>query len=78
MLLYTSGTTGDPKAAMLRHLHLGSYIMTTVELGAAEPDEAALVSVPPYHIAGISAALSSVYGAKRLIEEIDSATTGSR
>ena len=67
VLLYTSGTTGDPKAAMLRHLHLGSYIMTTVELGAAEPDEAALVSVPPYHIAGISAALSSVYGGRRVV-----------
>ncbi len=67
VLLYTSGTTGEPKAAMLRHLHLGSYIMTTVELGGAEPDEAALVSVPPYHIAGISAALSSVYGGRRVV-----------
>ena len=67
VLLYTSGTTGDPKAAMLRHVHLGSYIMTTVELGAAEPDETALVSVPPYHIAGISAALSSVYGGRRVV-----------
>lgn len=67
VLLYTSGTTGEPKAAVLRHLHLGSYIVTTVELGGAEVDEAALVSVPPYHIAGISAALSSVYGGRRVV-----------
>ena len=67
VLLYTSGTTGEPKAAVLRHLHLGSYIVTTVELGGADPEEAALVSVPPYHIAGISAALSSVYGGRRVV-----------
>ena len=36
VLLYTSGTTGEPKAAVLRHLHLGSYIVTTVEFGGAE------------------------------------------
>ncbi|MBX7070830.1 MAG: acyl--CoA ligase, partial [Microthrixaceae bacterium] len=52
VLLYTSGTTGEPKAAVLRHLHLGSYVVTTVELSGADPAEAALVSVPPYHIAG--------------------------
>ena len=67
VLLYTSGTTGDPKAAVLRHLHLGSYIVTTVELGGAAPEEAALVSVPPYHIAGISSALSSLYGGRRVV-----------
>jgi fatty-acyl-CoA synthase len=67
VLLYTSGTTGEPKAAVLRHLHLGSYIVTTVELGGADPEEAALVCVPPYHIAGISAALSSVYGGRRVV-----------
>ena len=67
VLLYTSGTTGEPKAAVLRHLHLGSYIVTTVELGGADPDEAALVSVPPYHIAGISAAVSSLYGGRRVV-----------
>ena len=67
VLLYTSGTTGEPKAAVLRHLHLGSYVVTTVELSGADPAEAALVSVPPYHVAGISAALSSVYGGRRVV-----------
>ena len=67
ILLFTSGTTGEPKAAVLRHVNLASYVLTTVELASAEPDEAALVSVPPYHIAGISAVLSSLYAGRRLV-----------
>ena len=55
ILLFTSGTTGEPKAAVLRHRHLASYVIGTVEFMGADEDEAALVSVPPYHIAGISA-----------------------
>jgi acyl-CoA synthetase (AMP-forming)/AMP-acid ligase II len=65
--LFTSGTTAAPKAALLRHANLLSYILGTVEFGSASPDEAALVSVPPYHIAGISALLSSVYALRRIV-----------
>ncbi len=37
ILLYTSGTTGAPKAAVLRHRHLVSYIIGSVEfMGAGE------------------------------------------
>ncbi|MFN3453248.1 MAG: AMP-binding protein, partial [Sphingorhabdus sp.] len=67
VLLFTSGTTGDPKAAVLRHANLTSYVMSTVELLGADEDEAALVSVPPYHIAGISAVLTSAYGGRRIV-----------
>ena len=66
ILLFTSGTTGEPKAAVLRHRHLASYIMGTVEFMGADEDEAALVSVPPYHVAGTSAVLSSVYAGRRV------------
>ena len=52
VLLYTSGTTGAPKAAVLRNRHLTSYVISTVEFAGAGEDEAAIVSVPPYHIAG--------------------------
>lgn len=65
--LFTSGTTAAPKAAILRHSNLVSYILGTVEFGAADPAEAALVSVPPYHIAGIAALLSSIYAMRRII-----------
>lgn len=65
--LFTSGTTGKPKAAILRHENLLSYILGSVEFGSAEEDDAILVTVPPYHIAGISAVLSSTYAARRIV-----------
>jgi len=65
--LFTSGTTAAPKAALLRHANLLSYILGTVEFGAAAEEEAALVCVPPYHIAGIAALLSSVYAMRRIL-----------
>lgn len=65
--IFTSGTTGTPKAAVLRHRHLFSYVTATGDLGSASPDEAALVSVPPYHIAGVAAVLTSVYAGRRLV-----------
>ena len=76
VLLFTSGTTGDPKAAVLRHTNLTSYVMATVEFLGSDEDEAALVSVPPYHIAGISAILTSAYGARRIVylPQFDAAT----
>jgi acyl-CoA synthetase (AMP-forming)/AMP-acid ligase II len=66
VLLFTSGTTGEPKAAVLRHRNLTSYILGTVEYMGADEDEAALVTVPPYHIAGIAAVLSSTYSGRRI------------
>lgn len=65
--LFTSGTTAAPKAAVLRHANLLSYILGTVEFGSASAEEAALVSVPPYHIAGIAAMLSSIYAMRRIV-----------
>ncbi|MET0361292.1 MAG: class I adenylate-forming enzyme family protein [Sphingobium sp.] len=66
VLLFTSGTTGEPKAAVLRHGNLTSYVISTVEFMGAGEDEAALVSVPPYHIAGISAVLTGTYSGRRI------------
>ena len=65
--LFTSGTTAAPKAAILRHANLVSYILGTVEFASAPEEDAALVSVPPYHIAGIAALLSSIYAARRIV-----------
>jgi acyl-CoA synthetase (AMP-forming)/AMP-acid ligase II len=65
--LFTSGTTAAPKAALLRHSNLLSYILGTVEFASASSEEAALVSVPPYHIAGIAALLSSCYAMRRIL-----------
>ena len=67
VLLFTSGTTGEPKAAVLRHRQLVSYVISTVDFAGAGADEATLVSVPPYHIAGISVLLTSVYAGRRVV-----------
>lgn len=67
VLLFTSGTTGEPKAAVLRHEHLATYVLSTVELAGSDVGDTALVSVPPYHIAGVSAVLSNVYAGRRIV-----------
>jgi acyl-CoA synthetase (AMP-forming)/AMP-acid ligase II len=67
VLLYTSGTTSDPKAAILRQGHIVSYLLGTVDFAAAGETEAALVSVPPYHIAGVSNLLSNIYAGRRVV-----------
>jgi acyl-CoA synthetase (AMP-forming)/AMP-acid ligase II len=68
VLLFTSGTTGAPKGAVLRHRHLVTYIISTVEFLGSPEEDAALISVPPYHVAGISAVLSSVYSGRRMVQ----------
>ena len=67
IVLFTSGTTSQPKAVELSHNNLTSYITGTVEFGSAEPTDAALICVPPYHIAGVSAALSNLYAGRKMV-----------
>ena len=67
VLLYTSGTTAAPKAAILRHRHLMSYLLGTVEFASAGEDERSLVSVPPYHIAGVANLLSNLYAGRGIV-----------
>ena len=67
VLIYTSGTTSAPKGVLLRHQNLVSYVLGTVEFAAAGEDEAALMSVPPYHISAVSNVLTSVYSGRRLV-----------
>lgn len=68
IVLYTSGTTSRPKAAVLRHRHITSYVLGSVEFASAGEDAAALVSVPPYHIAGVSNVVSNVYAGRRVVQ----------
>ena len=65
--MYTSGTTAAPKAAILRHRHLVSYVFGSVEFAGAGEEEAALVSVPPYHVAGLANLVSNVFTGRRLV-----------
>ena len=67
VVLFTSGTTSRPKAVELSHNNLTSYVMGTVEFGSAEPGDTALICVPPYHIAGVGAALSNLYAGRKTV-----------
>jgi acyl-CoA synthetase (AMP-forming)/AMP-acid ligase II len=52
-LLYTSGTTGLPKGAMLSHRNLMASILNAMANGAeAPPDEVPLFMFPQFHVAG--------------------------
>ena len=67
VILYTSGTTSEPKSALLRHRHLMAYLLGSVEFGGAGEDEAVLVAVPPYHVAGMANMLSNTFAGRRLV-----------
>ncbi|BBX98680.1 class I adenylate-forming enzyme family protein [Mycobacterium lacus] len=67
IVLFTSGTTSAPKAVELSHHNLMSYITGTVEFNSAGTGDAALICVPPYHIAGVGAALSNLYAGRRMV-----------
>ncbi len=67
VVLFTSGTTSRPKAVELTHANLTSYVMGTVDFASAEPGDAALICVPPYHVAGVGAALSNLYAGRKMV-----------
>ncbi|MGH3384374.1 MAG: class I adenylate-forming enzyme family protein [Nocardioidaceae bacterium] len=72
VLLYTSGTSGRPRAAMLSHLALLTNIeqaaVTTTE--AMGPDDVVLGVLPLFHVYGLNGVLGQVLrqGARLLIE----------
>jgi acyl-CoA synthetase (AMP-forming)/AMP-acid ligase II len=67
VVLFTSGTTSRPKAVELTHNNLTSYVTGTVEFDSADATDAALICVPPYHIAGVGAALSNLYAGRKMV-----------
>ena len=67
VLLYTSGTTSEPKAVVLRHKHLVAYMQSSIPFASANEDSAALISVPPYHIAGVANSITSIYSTRRVV-----------
>lgn len=67
IVLFTSGTTSQPKAVELTHNNLTSYVTGTVEFDSADSGDAALICVPPYHIAGVGAALSNLYAGRKMV-----------
>ncbi len=67
VLLFTSGTSAEPKAAVVDHDNLLAYILNAGEFMSADEDEAVLMSVPPFHIAGVAGVLSATYAGRRIV-----------
>jgi acyl-CoA synthetase (AMP-forming)/AMP-acid ligase II len=76
VLLFTSGTTSAPKGVILRHEHLVSYVLQTIDPGSADEADAALVSVPPYHVAGVGTVLTNTAAGRRVVHLPDFAAEG--
>ena len=67
ILMFTSGTTGRPKAVPLRHDSFVGYVLDNVEPANPDLEERNILTVPLYHVAGIQAMLPAIYGGRTLI-----------
>lgn len=57
-ILYTSGTTGRPKGAMLTHKNLISNVKSCIQLGAIKKDDIGLCVLPLFHTYAMTAAVN--------------------
>jgi malonyl-CoA/methylmalonyl-CoA synthetase len=60
-LLYTSGTTGRSKGAMITHGNLSSNAETLVKLWQFRPDDVLLHALPVFHVHGLYVALNTSF-----------------
>ncbi|WP_373199064.1 fatty-acid--CoA ligase FadD5 [Mycobacterium marinum] len=61
LIMYTSGTTGRPKGAVLTHTNLTGQVMTALYTGGANINsDVGFIGVPFFHIAGIGNMLSGM------------------
>jgi acyl-CoA synthetase (AMP-forming)/AMP-acid ligase II len=67
ILMYTAGTTGKPKGVMLSHNSFTVYVLDNVSPPDPEIAEKNILTVPLYHVAGIQAMMSAIYGARTLV-----------
>ncbi len=57
VLMYTSGTTGNAKGAMLTHANIASNALAMVKVISLSPEDSFLSIVPWHHIYGLSVTL---------------------
>ena len=63
-LLYTSGTTGFPKGAMLTHRNLTVAMIASVIEYEPQPDERSLIAFPLCHVAGYHVPVNHMRGGR--------------
>lgn len=62
-ILYTSGTTGRSKGAMLTHRNLASNALVLVDFWRFGPDDVLLHALPVYHVHGLFTATNTLLAA---------------
>jgi acyl-CoA synthetase (AMP-forming)/AMP-acid ligase II len=61
LMLFTSGTTGKPKAPLLTHHNLVSYVRSMISFVGMDPEDRLLMDIPNNHVGGaVMAILSSL------------------
>lgn len=66
-LLYTSGTTGLPKGAMLTHRNVMAAVLNSLASWDKEPDSHYLLTFPMYHVAGYGMVVNHLRAAELTI-----------
>ncbi|MEB3062760.1 fatty-acid--CoA ligase FadD5 [[Mycobacterium] zoologicum] len=71
LIMYTSGTTGSPKGAILSHSNLHAQSLTCIQALHTSPDSVYFCAAPMFHIAGLgSIAPNLLLGTKTVIHPL--------
>jgi len=71
LIMYTSGTTGSPKGAILSHSNLQAQSLTCIQALQTSPDSVYFCAAPMFHIAGLgSIAPNLLMGTKPVIHPL--------
>ncbi|MDY3049053.1 MAG: AMP-binding protein [Rothia sp. (in: high G+C Gram-positive bacteria)] len=63
LILYTSGTTGQPKGATLSHANLLSNALTCAQVFDFQPEDRVFGGLPFFHAFGLTVSLNAVFAA---------------
>ncbi|WP_054815279.1 fatty-acid--CoA ligase FadD5 [Nocardia arizonensis] len=71
LIMYTSGTTGSPKGAILSHSNMNAQSLTCIRALAMEQESVGFCTSPLFHIAGLgSLAPAFMLGAKTVLHPL--------